>query len=173
MLNQSNSLLDKAKLPAASLRRMQVETMLLASDIYRYHQATQESLNISTMLSSLIPTCDSMGLYVDAAIKIEVANSLWDHGEMSTSIRMLQGIDKDSSLGKQTIPVSRSDLLSKIGHKISIARLEKPRDIQKTYLEPALRELKREVDIFGVTLDIRIRRTRLAIRSSFKTARDS
>ncbi|PNY24030.1 Serine/threonine-protein kinase tel-1 [Tolypocladium capitatum] len=132
------------KLPMASMRRMQVESMLMSSGIYRYHQATQESLNISTALNKLIPVCEDLNLHVDAAIKIEVANSLWDHGEMSTSIRMLQGIDKDSSLGKQTIPVSRSDLLSKIGHKVSIARLEKPRDIQKTYLEPALKELKRD-----------------------------
>lgn len=144
MLSQGHALLDTARLPAALLRRVQVESMLLASEIYRYHQATQESLNISTMLSGLIPVCENMGLHVDAAIKMEVANSLWDHGEMSTSIRMLQDIDKDSSLGKQTIAVSRSDLLAKIGHKISIARLEKPRDIQKTYLEPALKELRRD-----------------------------
>lgn len=144
MLSQHAALLNNVQLPVASLRRMQVESMLMSSGIYRYHQATQESLNISTALNKLIPVCEDLNLHVDAAIKIEVANSLWDHGEMSTSIRMLQGIDKDSSLGKQTIPVSRSDLLSKIGHKVSIARLEKPRDIQKTYLEPALKELKRD-----------------------------
>lgn len=120
--------------------------MLLASGIYRYHQATQESLNISTSLSDLIKPCEDFGVHVDAAVKIEVANSLWDYGEMSTSIRMLQGIDKDMSLKQQSISVSRADLLSKIGHKISIARLEKPRDIQKKYLEPALKELKGDGD---------------------------
>ncbi|ODA82557.1 hypothetical protein RJ55_01064 [Drechmeria coniospora] len=144
MLSQHSSLLHYAQLPTASLRRMQVESMLLASGIYRYHQATQESLNISTTLNKLIPVCEELNLHVDAAIKMEIANSLWDHGEMSTSIRMLQGIERDSSLGKQTISVSRSDLLSKIAHKISLARLEKPRDIQKVYLEPALKELKRD-----------------------------
>ncbi|KAF4510300.1 hypothetical protein G6O67_002198 [Ophiocordyceps sinensis] len=144
MLSQHASIISNTNLPVSSLRRMQVEAMLMASGIYRYHQATQESLNISTALSKLIPVCEDLDLHVDAAVKIEVANSLWDHGEMSTSIRLLQGIDKDSSLGKQTIPVSRSELLSKIGHKVSIARLEKPRDIQKSYLEPALKELKRD-----------------------------
>lgn len=144
MLSQHASILSNANLPVPSLRRVQVETMLMASGIYRYHQATQESLNISTALSQLIPICEDLGLHVDAAVKIEVANSLWDHGEMSTSIRLLQGIDKDISLGKQTIHVSRSELLSKIGHKVSIARLEKPRDIQKSYLEPALKELNRD-----------------------------
>ncbi|GAO14116.1 hypothetical protein UVI_02037940 [Ustilaginoidea virens] len=123
---------------------MQVESMILASGIYRHHQATQESLNIATTLTEMIPLCEDLSLHVDAAIKIEVANSLWDHGEMGTSIRMLQAIDKDSSLAKQSIHVGRSDLLSKIGHKVSLARLENPHDIQKTYLGPALKALRRE-----------------------------
>ncbi|RDA85469.1 hypothetical protein CP532_0008 [Ophiocordyceps camponoti-leonardi (nom. inval.)] len=144
LLSQHGSFVSSAKLPVTSLRRMQVETMLLASGIYRYHQASQESLNISTSLNMLIPVCEELGLHVDAAVKMEVASSLWDHGEMSSSVRMLQAIDKGSSLAKQTIHVSRSELLSKIGHRVSIARLEKPQDIQKTYLEPALKELKRD-----------------------------
>ncbi|RCI09191.1 hypothetical protein L249_1461 [Ophiocordyceps polyrhachis-furcata BCC 54312] len=144
LLSQHGSFVSSAKLPVTSLRRMQVETMLLASGIYRYHQALQESLNISTSLNMLISVCEELGLHVDVAVKMEVASSLWDHGEMSSSIRMLQAIDKGSSLAKQTIHVSRSELLSKIGHRVSIARLEKPQDIQKTYLEPALKELKRD-----------------------------
>jgi len=83
-----------------------------------------------------------MGLNVDAAIRIEAANSLWDHGEMISSIRMLQSIDRDSPLKKQTVPVSRANLLSKTGHQVSVARLESPDNIQKKYLEPALKELK-------------------------------
>ncbi|KAF9877328.1 hypothetical protein CkaCkLH20_05028 [Colletotrichum karsti] len=126
----------------AEARQVEIRCKLMSSGIYRYHQATQESLNVSTSLTSLIIPCETLGLKVDAAIKIEAANSLWDHGEMIHSIRMLQGIDNDSSLKKQTIPVSRSDLLSKIGHQVSVARLEKPHHIQKNYLEPALKELK-------------------------------
>ncbi|TWU73594.1 Serine/threonine-protein kinase tel1 [Metarhizium rileyi] len=144
MLCQHTDLLKHAKMSADVLRQMQVESMILSSGIYRYHQATQESLNVATALSDLIPLCESLSLHVDAAIKIEVANSLWDHGEMGTSIRMLQAINKESSLTRQSIKVNRSDLLSKIGHKVSLARLESPHDIQKSYLGPALRELKRE-----------------------------
>ncbi|KAG5949538.1 hypothetical protein E4U53_005845 [Claviceps sorghi] len=144
MLCQHLDLLKNAKLPADVLRQMQVESMILSSGIYRHHQATQECLNIATALTELIPQCKDLNLHVDAAIKIEVANSLWDHGEMGTSIRMLQAIDQDSSLTKQNIRVCRSDLLSRIGHKVSLARLENPHDIQKSYLGPALKELKRE-----------------------------
>ncbi|KAM0436085.1 hypothetical protein ACHAPT_002977 [Fusarium lateritium] len=142
MVSQQNALRSNMKLSAAAARQMEVESMITASGVYRYHQAAQESLNISTSLTNLISPCASLDLHVDAAINIEAANSLWDYGEMSTSIRMLQSIDRDSSPQKQTIPVSRSDLLSKIGFQVSVARLEKPHDIQKKYLEPALKELK-------------------------------
>jgi ataxia telangiectasia mutated family protein len=146
MFSQHASLLGNATLSAAGIRQMEIRSMLLASGIYRYHQATQESLNISTSLNNLIKPCEDLGVHVDVAITIEVANSLWDHGEMSSSIKMLQGIDNVTALKKQAIPVSRSDLLSKIGHRMSVARLEKPRDIQKKYLEPALKELKGGVE---------------------------
>lgn len=129
-------------LSPAEARLGQVRGMLLSSDIYRFHRATQESLNLSTSLTDLIKPSEEMGLLVDAAIRIEAANSLWDHGEMISSIRMLQSIDRDSSLKKQTVPVNRSNLLSKIGHQVSVARLESPDNIQKRYLEPALKELK-------------------------------
>ncbi|RYO97250.1 hypothetical protein DL764_007350 [Monosporascus ibericus] len=90
--------------------------------------------------------CADLGLYLDAAVKIEAANSLWDHGEMMSSIHMLQAVDGDPNLKKQSIPVSRPDLLAKIGHQISVARLEKPESIQKNYLQPALKELRGRTD---------------------------
>ncbi|KAG6066927.1 hypothetical protein E4U32_004970 [Claviceps aff. humidiphila group G2b] len=144
MLCQHLDLVKNATLSADVLRQMQVESMILSSGLYRHHKATQECLNIATVLTELIQPCNDLSLHVDAAIEIEVANSLWDHGEMGTSIRMLQAINRDSSLTKQNIRVCRSDLLSKIGHKVSLARLESPHDIQKSYLGPALTELKRE-----------------------------
>ncbi|KAK3391861.1 hypothetical protein B0T20DRAFT_67652 [Sordaria brevicollis] len=130
------------RLTPADARLAQIRGLLVSSDIYRFHHATQETLNLSTTLTDLIKPSEQMGLTVDAAIRMEAANSLWDQGEMISSIRMLQNIDKDSSLKKQTVPVSRSDLLSKIGYQVSVARLESPDNIQKRYLEPALKELK-------------------------------
>ncbi|KAH6850055.1 Serine/threonine-protein kinase tel-1-like protein [Chaetomium sp. MPI-CAGE-AT-0009] len=138
--------LRATSLTPADARLVQVRGMLLSSDIFRFHRANQETLNISTTLTGLIRTSELLGLSVDAAIKMEAANSLWDHGEMITSIRMLQNVDKDSSLKKQTVPVSRSDLLSKIGYQVSVARLESPDNIQKKYLEPALKELRGKIE---------------------------
>ena len=130
----------------ADARLVQIRGMLLSSDIFRFHHANQETLNLSTALTDLIPSSEALGLSVDASIRMEAANSLWDHGEMISSIRMLQNIDKDSSLKKQTVPVSRSDLLSKIGYQVSVARLESPDSIQKKYLEPALKELRGKIE---------------------------
>ncbi|PKS13290.1 hypothetical protein jhhlp_000061 [Lomentospora prolificans] len=142
MLSQQTILRAKASLSPADARRMEIRSMLMSSDIYRFHQATQECLNLSTTLTDMIKPCEKLGLVVDAAVRMEAANSLWDHGEMTSSIGILLSIDQESSLKKQTVPVSRSELLSKIGHRVSVARLEKPHNIQKKYLEPALKELK-------------------------------
>ena len=141
MLSQQHRLRSPT-LSQSQAQLVQIRSMLLSSNIHRFHRATQESLNLSTSLTDLIQPSEAMGLNVDAAVRIEAANSLWDHGEMISSIRMLQSIDRESSLKKQTVPVSRSNLLSKIGHQVSVARLESPDNIQKKYLEPALKELK-------------------------------
>lgn len=143
VLTRKGPLFNGANVSSASLRETQVQIMLMASQIYRCHNARQETLNIATALTQMLPSCEEAKLHFEASVQIEVADSLWDHGEMTASIRMLQGINKDNALEKQTIPVNRSELLSKMSQRISIARFEKPRDIQKKYLEPALKELKR------------------------------
>ncbi|KAK8872805.1 Serine/threonine-protein kinase TEL1 [Apiospora arundinis] len=127
-------------------RLAEVKSMLLSSNIYRYHQATQESLNIATMLNGLISPSSELGLVIDAAAKLEAANALWDHQEMVSSIRMLQSIEATSDLKKQTVFVQRSDLLAKIGHQVSVAKLEKPDNIRRNYLQPALKELRGRTD---------------------------
>ncbi|CAK7214177.1 Serine/threonine-protein kinase tel1 [Sporothrix bragantina] len=141
-ISEQNYVRGSMKVSPAEARLVEIKGLLLSSSIYRFHHAMQESLNVTTSLSDLIVPSEELGLSVDAAIKMETASSLWDHGEMLASIRVLQSIDRDSSLKKQMVPVSRSDLLSKIGYQVSVARLESADSIQKKYLEPALRELK-------------------------------
>ncbi|KAI1154204.1 phosphatidylinositol 3 [Nemania diffusa] len=146
LLSQFSNRSEIAKVNPPEARLVQVKSMLLSSNIHRYHQAFQESLNIATSLTHLVQPSADLGLNVDSAARIEVANSLWDHGEMMSSIRMLQLIDEDTDLKKQTIAVSRPDLLAKTAHQISVARLEKPDSIQRNYLQPALKELRGKAD---------------------------
>lgn len=117
--------------------------MLLSSSICRFHQAKQEALSISTTLRDLVSPSEAIGLTIDAAVKMEEAHSLWDYGEMISSIRLLQGLhDNASSLKKQHVTVSHAEILSKIGYQVSVAKLETAESIQKKYLEPALKALK-------------------------------
>ncbi|PHH50071.1 Serine/threonine-protein kinase tel1 [Ceratocystis fimbriata CBS 114723] len=143
LLSQLPLLRNIVNISASDARKFEVHSLLLSSEIYRFHKAKQESLNLSTSLSALASPCNKLGLNIDAAIKVEVANSLWDHDEMLSSIGILQTLSRDSnSLKTQSIPISLADVLSRLGHQVSVARLENPDEIQKNYLEPALRELK-------------------------------
>ncbi|KXJ94255.1 phosphatidylinositol 3 [Microdochium bolleyi] len=146
MLSQTAQLRGLAGIQHSDMRLTEFKSMVLSSGVYRYHQATQESLNIAVSLTSLVRPSEELGLFLDSAARVETASSLWDHGEMIPSIRMLQAVDEDRALEKQSIVVSRPDLLAKIGDQISIARLEKPENIQKNYLQPALKELKGQTD---------------------------
>lgn len=119
-----------------------MESALLASTINRAHNALQESLSLATSMLDLIGPCHAINVNPEVAIHLEAANALWDQGEMASSIGMMQALDNVASLRNQTIRVGRSDLLSKIGHQVSIARLEKADKILEKYLKPALTELK-------------------------------
>lgn len=94
----------------------------------------------------LIKPCRELSLNLEASVHIEAANALWDQGETTSSIGILQGLDNPTLLKKQAVPVSRADLLSKTGHQVSVARLEKADKIIERYLRPALKELKGRVE---------------------------
>ncbi|KAM0812499.1 hypothetical protein AB5N19_12490 [Seiridium cardinale] len=142
ILGKTIQSLPRSDLTLRDTKLVEARSALLSSSIYRFHHARQESLNIATALNDSIDQGADLGLTIDAAARIEVAHALWDHGEMLPSIRMLQSVDDDSDLKKQSVEVRRSDLLAKIGHQVSVARLEKPDSIQRNYLQPALKELK-------------------------------
>lgn len=90
----------------------------------------------------MIGPCAELGIHVDVAVHVEAANTLWEQGELSASIKMLQTLDDERSLKQQKIPVERSSLLSRIGYQVSVARLERGDLITDKYLNPALKELR-------------------------------
>ncbi|KAF4634334.1 hypothetical protein G7Y89_g3781 [Cudoniella acicularis] len=141
-INQQLRLRNLINVELVDTRLVEVRASLLASTLNRAHSALQESLSLATSMMDLIPLCSSLSLHLDAAIHVEAANALWDQGEMASSIGMLQALDSASILKRQNIPVGRSDLLSKIGHQVSVARLEKADKILEKYLKPALKDLK-------------------------------
>ncbi|KAI9736136.1 MAG: Serine/threonine-protein kinase tel1 [Cirrosporium novae-zelandiae] len=137
--------LDLIKTSVSDAQEQEVRLLLESSQISRKHGALQNSLRTATYLSTLVQPCRLLGLEVEAAVRRETANVLWDQSEMTPSIRMLQELRADSKSGDCTIPVSRPELLATLGHHIAQARLEKPDEIIRQYLTPAIKELKSKI----------------------------
>lgn len=82
--------------------------------IGREHDALQASLKSAILLSNLVEPCEELGVNISAAANNDLANVLWDQGEMTTSIRMLQQLRDRNDLHKQAIPVSRAEVLANL-----------------------------------------------------------
>ncbi|OBT86494.1 hypothetical protein VE02_04917 [Pseudogymnoascus sp. 03VT05] len=145
-VNQQSSLRKIINVSASGTRLVEARSSLLSSGIHRSHGALQESLTSATYLNSITGSCRDLGLNIEAAAYFEVANAMWDQGEMASSIGMLQELEQLSNLKQQTIPIGKSKILAKIASQVSMAKLEKPDRIIEKYLSPALAELKGKTD---------------------------
>ena len=120
-LSKSKGLQELLKVSERDARKTECENLLLSSGLGREHAALQNSLSSTTYLTQLVNRCQSIGLAVDAAIRVESSNILWDLGETAASVRMLEdlvlqeNIDKKHSwLGAQDIRVGKSEILAKL-----------------------------------------------------------
>jgi len=99
------------KATAAQVQLQEIRALQLSLKLSRKHSALQTSLNTATYLSDLVDRCTELGIRIDALAQYEVAKVLWDQGEMGTSIKMLQLLERRDDLHKQTWLLSRPDLL--------------------------------------------------------------
>lgn len=95
----------------AESRLLEANVFRQSLDITRKHAVSQASLKSAISLSRLAEPCAQLGMNIDGATKFDLANVLWDQGEMTASIRMLQLLKGQGDLQKQAIPLSRSELL--------------------------------------------------------------
>ncbi|KAK2873270.1 hypothetical protein FQN49_002477 [Arthroderma sp. PD_2] len=123
---------------------LEAKCMRESLKISREHEISQASLQSAMSLSKLVQPCAELGIKIDAAAAFDLANVLWDQGEMTTSIQILQNLSNQKNLQKQTIPVSPAEVLASLGHHVAEARLEQPDVIIQSYLMPAIKELKGE-----------------------------
>ncbi|KAL4887390.1 hypothetical protein BJY04DRAFT_212427 [Aspergillus karnatakaensis] len=121
---------------------LEVKVIRQSLQIARNHGIAQASLKSAVYLSKLSDQSVSLGLNVEGVAKFDLANVLWDQGEMAPSIHILQQLKDRNDLHKQAIPISRAELLVTLGHHIAEARLEKPETIIQNYLTPAVKELR-------------------------------
>lgn len=102
---------------------LEVKMIRQSLDITRGHGIPQASLKSAVYLSRLADPCSSMGIDIEGATKFDLANVLWDQGEMTTSIGMLQQLDDQNDLHKQAISLSRAELLVTLVSCASQARI--------------------------------------------------
>ncbi|KOS46779.1 hypothetical protein ACN38_g2263 [Penicillium nordicum] len=141
-IRKNNILKSRTKLSLGDSRLLEAKVIRQSLEITRTHGISQASLKSAMSLSKLAEPCAELGMNIDGAAKFDLANVLWDQGEMTASIRMLQQLKGQNDLHKQAIPLSRAELLVTLGHHVAEARLEKPDSILQEYLYPAVKELK-------------------------------
>lgn len=90
---------------------LEVNVIRRSLEVSRDHSMSQASLKSAICLSKLAEPCSSKGINIEGAAKFDLANVLWDQGEMTASIRMLQQLNGQSDLLKQAVPLSRAELL--------------------------------------------------------------
>ncbi|KAL8887231.1 MAG: hypothetical protein Q9215_005165 [Flavoplaca cf. flavocitrina] len=140
-LSKSGSLREMARISLRDARSIEARALLSSSQMSRRHGALQNALAAATYLNQLAQPCAELGMDISAAVQLESAGVLWDQGEMAASIKLLQDLNSTIDTGKHTIHVGKPELLAKLGHQISEARLEKPDEIIGRYLVPAIRDL--------------------------------
>jgi ataxia telangiectasia mutated family protein len=90
---------------------LEVKAIRQSLQIARTHGIQQASLKSAVCLSKLARKCSSLGINIEGAAKFDLANVLWDQGEMAASIRMLHQLKNQNDLHKQVVPISRAELL--------------------------------------------------------------
>ncbi|KAJ5107138.1 hypothetical protein N7456_003813 [Penicillium angulare] len=141
-IRRSDLFQSKMNMSLSESRILEAKVFRRSLEITRIHGVSQASLKSAITLSRLAKPCAELGMNIDAVARFDLANVLWDQGEMTASIRMLQHLKGQNDLHKQAIPLSRSELLVTLGHHVAEARLEKPDSILQDYLSPAVKELK-------------------------------
>jgi hypothetical protein len=66
------------------------------------------------LLSKLTEPCAQVGVKMDVAATYDLANVLWDQGEMTTSIRMLQPLVDQPDIQAQTVAINRPEILANL-----------------------------------------------------------
>jgi ataxia telangiectasia mutated family protein len=142
VLSQNLELQRALHMGQRDARKFEVQALLEKSKLARGHGRLQEALTATATLSELIVLCSDNDLKVEGVVKLETATVLWDAGEASTSVKMLRDVLEMTDLGKQDLLVGRAGLRAQLAHQLAEARLEKPEDILRQYLKPAISELK-------------------------------
>ena len=90
------------------------EALLRSMRTSRLHAALQPALTTGNYLSGLVEAYESAGVPIQAAVQFECANVLWDQGEATSSIRMLQDLRGKLKTFNSEFYVGKAELLAKL-----------------------------------------------------------
>lgn len=108
------------------------------------HDAVQFCLNRAAYLSDLRQIAVREDVDADNVITFDIANTLWSQGEIAAPIEMLQSLMSSKAVGRGVLTVSKAELLSELGQKLSQARQDRPDEVTNRYLRPAIAVLHKD-----------------------------
>jgi len=125
LLSSNPNLQSILRLKASDARRLEVKNLIASCGISRQLQASQELLASATYLADIVPVCLDVGLDVADDAQQTLAEVLWDQGEHSTSIRMLQQLAARSSTIDNAAHCPRAVVLAHLVRFLSCALFSK------------------------------------------------
>lgn len=116
ILVSNAQLRDMMEITQSQAHLTEFEVLLQSSKMYRRHKALQQSLTNVTYLTGLLDrdAIGRLGLGLEDVVKSETASLLWDRGETSQSVKMLQNVLQHTNTATQSLPVGRAGLLAEL-----------------------------------------------------------
>lgn len=114
ILVSNAQLRDMMEITQSQAHLTEFEVLLQSSKMYRRHKALQQSLTNVTYLTGLLDRDAIDGLGLEDVVKSETASLLWDRGETSQSVKMLQNVLQHTNTATQSLPVGRAGLLAEL-----------------------------------------------------------
>lgn len=94
-------------------RLYQAKALISFCELARSHKVLQHALSVSTHLNKIVDLCAEVALDISAVTTLQTASVLWDQGETTSSIRLLQGLENARlDVIRQDISVGRTELLA-------------------------------------------------------------
>lgn len=141
VLAANTSLIRGMHVGTNTLKLMEARSLIDIARAARDQSVLQEALSAATQLTSLASESKKTGLRISAGAALETATVLWESGEATTSVKMLQDITMVEDCDTQDIVVGPSGLLAQLAHQLAEARLSTPDEILETCLKPAIKKL--------------------------------
>ena len=129
------------KISASDSQLFEVKSVRDSLRVASHHEASQSALNRAIYLSDLASLPANSGLKIEGIAQYDLAKILWDQGQTTTSIQILEQLKDRDDLRQGAFAVSRSEILADLGQRTAEARLSKPDEIIAQCLVPAIKEL--------------------------------